>query len=99
LSEVCDAILGRFKPSGEVYEFFLLDSSEHWFGAYVFYRWDRQIEEAEKSGLASRIKEVVYEEMVKVGRGPREAIRIDFEFDSHENVERDYEGDYFLRLR
>jgi hypothetical protein len=55
--------------------------------------------EAEKSGLASKIKEAVYEEMEKVGRGPREAIRIDFEFDSHENVVRDYEGDYFLRLR
>ena len=99
LSEVRDYILNRFSKDG-VHETFILFSPEKdTFGAFVFYRWDRQIEEAEESGLASQIKDVVFDELENVGRGNRNTIRVDFEFDSHENVEQNYEGDYYNRLR
>ena len=99
LSQVSEQILNRFKSS-DVYEAFMFYSpAKDIFGAYVFYRWDRQIEEAERSGLACQIKEAVYEELENVGRGNRSMIKVEFEFDSHENVERNYKGDYFDRLR
>lgn len=99
LSNVRDQIKKRFKKDG-VYEFFTFYSPKtNTFYHYIFYRWDRQIEAAEKSGLASQIKDAVYEELERVGRGSPDAIKVNFEFDSHENVERNYEADYSLRLR
>lgn len=99
LSETCDQIKKRFKKNGvhEVYMFY--DSDTNDFGAYIFYRWEHQIKEAEKSGLSSRIKNDVFEELEKAGRGSKEAIKVNFEIDSHENVEKNYEGDYYNRLR
>ncbi|MCP3920954.1 MAG: hypothetical protein GY714_00055 [Desulfobacterales bacterium] len=99
LSEVRDHILNRFSKEG-VYNFFILFSPEkNYFGAFVFYRWDKQITEAKESGLSSKIVSAVYEELEKAGRGTRSTIEVEFEFDSHENVERNYEGDYYMRLR
>lgn len=99
LSEVCDQIIKRFKKEG-LHEFFLFYSQKiNAFRAYVFYGQEQQIEEAEKSGLSSRIQDAVFEELERVGRGSKNEIKVDYEFDSHENVEQNYEGDYNLRLR
>lgn len=98
LSEVSEKILARFKTGGEIHEFFILDGSEHSFGAYVFYPTDADIVKAAESGLESRIKDAVFEELENVGRGNRNTVEVEFEFDSHENVERNYEGDYYNRL-
>jgi hypothetical protein len=99
LSQVRDRILARFQGTGELHEFFVLDCSERSFRAFVFYRWERQIEEAERSGLEARIRNAVFNELENVGRGDRRAIQVDFEFDSHDNVERNYGGNYYNRLR
>lgn len=99
LSDVRDQILHSFRGSG-VHEVFLFYSPKtNSFGAYVFFRWERQIKEAENSGLTSKIKNAVVDEMERVGRGNKDTIKIEFEFDSHENVEANFEGDYYLRLR
>ncbi len=99
LSEVRDKLLEQFKDKGvhEVFMFFSPDTET--FGAYVFYLTDKLIDEAKKSGLASQIEEAVYEELENVGRGDRNSLKLDVEFDSHENVENNYDGDYYDRLR
>lgn len=99
LSQVRDRIKNRFRDNEALYEFFIMDSSEVSFYAYIFYRRNRQIEEARVSGLESEIVNAVWEEMEGVGRGDRGMIDIQFEFDSDENVEKNYEGEYYLRLR
>ncbi len=98
LSQVRDRILKRFQSGGKLREFFILDSSEKSFRVYVFYRWERQIKEAEESGLAIKIENAVFHELQSVGRGDRNKIHLDFEFDSHESVEQNYDGDYYSRL-
>ena len=99
LNEVSVQVLHRFEKN-DVHKVFMFYSQRiDTFGAFIFYRWDKQISEAEKSGLASQIKKAVLEELENVGRGDCESLRVDFEFDSHENVEQNYEGDYCLRLR
>ena len=98
LSQVRDRILERFQTSGKLHEFFILDSSEYSFRAYVFYRWERQIKKAEESGLAIKIKNSILHELKNVGRGDGETIHLEIEFDSHENVEQNYDGDYYSRL-
>ena len=95
LSEVTEKILNRFE---ELHHFMLFcTDSEYSFCANVFYRWNRQIEEAEKSGLEARIRDAVSEELEKVGRGIKGSIEVKFFFDSYEKVLREYNGNY-LRL-
>lgn len=102
LSDACDRILKRFNKR-RVHEFFILYSRDtNSFGAYVFYLTDRMIVEGKESGLSSEIEEVVYEELTAAGRGgsgDQNTLNVIFEFDSHENVEQNYGGDYFDRLR
>lgn len=98
LSHVRAQVLERFKGKG-LHELFVLYSPRsRSFGAYVFYRWDREVDEAARSGLAQDIKSAVLVELEKVGSGNNGLVHVDFEFDSHESVERDYEGNYFNRL-
>lgn len=99
LSNVRDRIKIRFFNRKEFYEFFIIDCFENSFRAYVFYRLNSQILVAEKSGLSSEIINAVYEEIETVGRGDRKTIKVEFEFDSNENIEENYEGDYYMRLR
>ncbi len=97
-SEVRDQMIKRFINDGlyEVYMFYDSDTDD--FGAYIFYRWEKQVNEAEKSGLSSRIKDALYEELERVGRGSKDTIKVVFEFDSHETVEKNYDGNYYERL-
>lgn len=99
LSDLREIIKKRFEKDS-LYEIFTFYSPKtDAFYPHVFLRWHHQIAEAEQSGLTDRIKDAVYEELERVGRGSRDSIKVNFEFDSHENVERNYEGDYFLRLK
>lgn len=98
LSQVRDKILERFRGEDGLYEFFILDCSQESFRAYVFYRWDRQIEECELSGLSAKIINAVFDELERIGRGKRSEVEVYFEFDSHEAVEQSYDGNYYNRL-
>ena len=99
LSQVGDRILEQFQTSGKLHEFFIFDSSENSFKAYVFYRWKRQVKKAEESGLAIKIKDAIFHELKNVGRGDRETVQLEIEYDSHESVEQHYASDYYSRLR
>ncbi|MDC9611881.1 hypothetical protein, partial [Pseudoalteromonas sp. GABNS16H] len=99
LSQVRKEVLNRFKDKG-VHEFMLFYSRKaDSFGAYIFYERDSQINEAVENGLAAEIESSIYEGLENVGRGAQESISVKFEFDSHENVVRNYESDYYNRLR
>jgi len=99
LSEVRSQVLERFQPSG-LHELFLFYSPKNdLFVAYVFFRRSNQIRESEASGLATLIKCHIVEKLASAGRGNCDTIKIQVELDSHENVEANFDGDYFLRLR
>ena len=99
LSEVRDQISKRFGDLGLHEVFVFYSPANNLFVAHLFYHRNEQIATAEKSGLSSQIKHAVIEELVRVGRGKTNTIKIEFHFDSHENVDANFEGDYFLRLR
>lgn len=69
------------------------------FRVYIFYRLDSDIKESERNGTQQELIDFVYAELERNDRGRREEIKVEFEFDSDENVEANYEGDYYLRLR
>lgn len=99
LNKIRDMILDRFKGKN-VHEFMMFYSRKtDSFGAYIFYDMDSQIDDAVETQLAKEIEDAVYEGLEIVGRGTKENVKVKFEFDSHENVVRNYEGDYYNRLR
>jgi len=99
LSQIRDCILNCFSKYGVHEAFVFYSPQKNTFRAYIFFRWDRQVKEAEESGLTSIIKDTIFNELDYVGRGNRDTIKVDFEFDSHENVEQNFDGDYYNRLR
>ncbi len=99
LSEVRESVLTKFNTEG-LHEFMILYSRKtDAFGVYVFYEKANQIIEANESGLSNEIERLVLEELERVGRGSKDIIKVNFEFDSHENVVQNYEGDCYSRLR
>lgn len=75
----------------------MLDVSDHRID--IFFRKHDDIVEAERNGLDREMMECIYGLLTKFGRGEREELDVEFEFDSRENVDRNFEGSYFLRLR
>lgn len=98
LSEIRGEILNKFKDK-DVYEFFIFDTSEKSFKAYVFFRWDWQRTELSKSKLTMELEKNIYRLLEDSGRGSKDELQIEIEFDSHENVELNYAGDYYSRMR
>jgi len=69
------------------------------FVAHAFYRHSQQIVESARTGVSDGIRAAVLEELERVGRGQRSELKLEIDFDSHGNVEANFGGDYFLRLR
>lgn len=98
LSEVCDYLMMKYKRQGIHQVFLFYSPKTDGFYPKIFYNYDRQIQEDEASGLADAVKKDTLQALEAVGRGAQETLKVEFEFDSHENVVNNYEGDYFLRL-
>jgi len=99
LDVVKQNIIGRFKSNCPLFDFRILPQGEDGFRAYTFFNQDKDIEQCKLSGTTSAIEDAVYEELERVGRGKRGETVVAFEWDSDENVDNNYDGDYLLRLR
>jgi len=69
------------------------------FRAYIFFKKVRDVQLCEESGVSSQLQQFIYDELERQGRGSRDNIVVNFEFDSDENVQANFEGDYYLRMR
>ena len=99
LSEVRDSVLKRYSNQ-DVYEFFIFYSRPtNTYGAYVFYGYNHQIIESYHSGLSAEIRSFVLEQLSLVRRVRTSDMVVDFTYDSNENVEQNYESNYYNRLR
>lgn len=68
------------------------------FRAYVFFDTDEHLEDNKRSGICQEIIDAAYEELERAGRGPRDQIEVVAEFESTENVRRNYGGSYQARM-
>lgn len=98
LDEVRRQILNEFGARGMHELFVLFSPAANCFGVYVFFELNTQIDEAKQSGLSEEIEAAVLEALERVGRGKRSSLNVNFEFDSHESVERNFDGNYYDRL-
>lgn len=99
LDRVSENVKKRFKMQCPLHNIYILSQRDVDFRTYVFFKEDKDIEACRRSGVVQDLIDSVYEELERAGRGKRGEITVDFEFDSDENVDRNFEGDYFLRLR
>ncbi len=99
LREVTDNVHQSFKGRGGFFKINPFVHEDDEFHVFVFFNLDRNIEAAHESGLLAEIEDAIYEELEKVGRGTRDEISVQLEVDSDENVQRNYNGSYFNRLR
>lgn len=99
LSHVRDATLARFAASG-LHQFFIFYSpSKDVFVAHVFFTSADIQKRAKANDVIEKIENLTRAELQKAGRGVEGHFQILFHIDNDENVQRNYGGDYFLRLR
>ena len=96
ISNVVTEYVSKLCP---LHYFTLMPQGDNEFFACVFYKKDKDIAICEQSGVTDKIKDFIYKELEMHGKGKKNEIKVIFEFDSDESVERDFGGDYFLRLR
>lgn len=68
-------------------------------GVWVFYETNAQLEQGFGDGTSERVKARVVEELRSASYPFAEFPNLVFEFDSHENVVLNFQGNYFYRLR
>ena len=98
LEQVSENVTRRFKDRCPLHAFCILSQRDVDFRAYVFLEKDKDIETCRKSRVLEDLTSFVFEELERAGRGSRAEINVACEFDSHENVEANFDGDYLFRL-
>src|SRR5262249_39020225 len=68
-------------------------------GVYVFFNDDAALSEAKNCGFLDRAKEAYLTFLREEGYPFSTHPKVVFEFDSDENVRKNFEGNYFFRLR
>jgi len=99
LSEARSTILNRFAASGLHQIFILYSPDNDLFVSYLFFNSEDEQVASEKDGLTAQIQTAVLDELERVGRGKKSALNVSFEVDNDANVQREYDGDYYARLR
>jgi hypothetical protein len=99
LDSVCERVIERFGESAPLHRVYILPQRDVDYRAYIFFREDKDVETCTRTGVAKEIQDFTCAELARVARGGRDEISVAFEFDSDENVARNFEGDYLLRLR
>ena len=99
LAEVCEDVKSRFKDACPLQRVYVLWQRDVDFRSYVFFTNTKDIEDCKRNGIVSAIEDAIYEELERYGKGKRGKIIVAFEWDSEENVNDNFDGDYLLRLR
>jgi hypothetical protein len=82
----------------------IVTTSEEWddsLGIWFFFEDDSELATRRMDGTTVAI-EALFKDRLEAAKNPyffSKLPKVVFEFDSHENVQRNYQGSYFLRLR
>lgn len=99
LSETRDALLATYGDHG-LHETFLLYSPLHnQFVTYLFFTDDDALARAIDLGLVPRMEEIARHSLAAARPADADALNLKVELDTHANVQAQYGGDYFDRLR
>ena len=93
-----ERVLSLFGGSNSFHDFRIFSASPR-YDAYVFMRHDRDLTTRNAEVLRDQVFEAVMEFLEAHGLGPRDAITLRVEIDSHERIQREFNGDYYKRFR
>jgi hypothetical protein len=66
---------------------------------YLFLETDAEVEEARRNGNDVEAETIFRDEFGAEDLDPADIARLHFEIDSHEDVQKNFKGSYFFRLR
>jgi len=66
---------------------------------FIFYKKDKDLQTNIASGLVEQTKTAFIRILDEVGYFKKHPHDVTFEFDSHQNIKKNYKGSYFFRLR
>lgn len=92
------SVISRFGEIGGIHDFRIFTGSNG-SDAYIFMPFDRDLDSPRSNTLRQQVTEFVLDVLEAEGRGPRATIVLRVEMDSHERVQRDFNGNYYLRFR
>lgn len=92
-------VLARYGKAAELHDIYFIPIPPHRIDVFCFFKTDKQLCHAMTCADHDQLQKIIIEELnaIKRGGGYGESLR--FEFDSHENVLRSYQGNYGHRLR
>ena len=99
LDTVRERVIQRLSGTAPIHEIHFAPITMQEIEVYVFYEQNNDLRQCDEKGITGAIKRVFQEELDRVGRGSEAGVKVRFEFDSHENVTKNFQGNYFLRLR
>ena len=99
LDDIVKLFRERFWQSSPLDHVEILPGRDNQFGVVVFFKTDADVAECEANGTSQEMRDFVYEKLEEFGKGKRVELDVQFEFDSWENVQKNFEGSYFLRMR
>jgi hypothetical protein len=99
LEQISEHLKTCFRDRCPIHNVYVFCEAVARFRVYVFFKEDIDVTICRNSGVTKEIEEVIYKDLELAGRGSRAEVKVEFEFDSNENVTRNFGGDYFLRLR
>lgn len=99
LADVRRQIMTQFGSRGVHQVLILYSRTTKSFGVFVFLQSNTQVASAHESGLVSEIEDAALQALEDVGRGSKSSLDVRFELDSDENVQMDFAGNYYHRLR
>lgn len=98
LDVVRNSLMEKFSPLCNLDNIYVIPEGDFQFRVAVFFSSDKDVIACMDSGLCQSIQDHAFDEVERVGRGIRDEVTIAFEFDSDENVQKNYKGDYWFRL-
>lgn len=103
LEEIAWQFKAKFHSDSSLDRFFLGavsdDAGRLHVGATIFFLKDTDIAESEANGTTQAMRDFIYEKLEEYARGKRGELDVQFEFDSFENVQKNFNGSYALRMR
>jgi hypothetical protein len=95
LDEVAENVSSRFSTIHTIFLFFEGVSK---FRACIFFKTNKDVTDSNSDSTMSAIEDAVYEELDRYGRGKRGEIEVVFEIDSHDNIQKKFNGNYWKAL-
>lgn len=97
LREIESDFRKEFYPKSPLHQVFMQGNREG-IAATIFLNTDADVAACEANGTSEAMREFLYQKLAEYGRGSRDEIDVVFRFDSFESVQKNYDGDYNLRM-